>query len=148
MTVDPSANSTKFKNADSTGEEDFESLGEKDDRVDRVDQSLTEQGLISDRPHEKKVDYQKNEVDQQVQQEEEITELVKFIRLAIETGDREVAKDIHSVLKEVCCAGAADRQKVWSMLTEAEKVAFTALLTPTPSKKETGVRRRQIPLPS
>ncbi|MEG3898156.1 MULTISPECIES: VapE domain-containing protein [unclassified Microcoleus] len=111
----------------------FPSFGNKVDQVDQVDQSFTQQSdQPSDRPRNLEP-FSKNEVDQQPQQNDETGDLVEYIRLAIEAGDRETALDIQTILKEVCSKGAADRQKVWNSLTADEKTAFTALLSdPTP----------------
>jgi hypothetical protein len=59
---------------------------------------------------------------------EEESELVKFVRVAIASNDAETAKSVLSSLKEVCNSGAADRQKVWNSLAESERVAFKALV--------------------
>jgi len=58
---------------------------------------------------------------------EELTELVTFIQRAIAEGDRELAEDIQGILKEACKTGV-DRKQVWEALTNAEQVAFTALV--------------------
>lgn len=119
--------------SNSTAAKDFPSLGNKVDQVDQVDQSLAQQGdQPSDRPQNLEP-FSKNEVDQQTQQNNETGDLVEYIRLAIEAGDRETAKDIQTMLKEVCSKGAADRQQVWNSLTADEKTAFTALLSPDPT---------------
>jgi hypothetical protein len=60
---------------------------------------------------------------------EEESELVKSVRVAIASNDAETAKSVLSSLKKVCNSGAADRQKVWNHgLTESERAAFTALV--------------------
>jgi hypothetical protein len=60
---------------------------------------------------------------------EEESELVKSVRVAIASNDAETAKSVLSSLKKVCNSGAADRQKVWNYgLTESERAAFTALV--------------------
>jgi len=124
--------------SNSTAAKDFPSFGNKVDRVDRVDQSLAQQSdQPSDRPQNLEP-FSKSEVDQQTQQNDETGDLVEYIRLAIEAGDRETALDIQKILKEVCSQGAADRQKVWGNLTEAEKAAFLFLLsTPEPTPEPT-----------
>ena len=123
--------------SNSTAAKDFPSSGNKVDRVDHVDRSLTQQSdQPSDRPQNLEP-FSKNEVDQQPQQNDETGDLVEYIRLAIEAGDRETALDIQSILKEVCSKGAADRQKVWNSLTADEKAAFTALLSPDPTPAPT-----------
>nr|WP_246276928.1 virulence-associated E family protein [Microcoleus asticus] len=128
---------------------DLESLGEKVDRVDRVDQNLTEQGFDSDLPSEIEVDQQKNEVDQQTQQQVEEAELLEYIRTVLKVGDPKLARSIQVVLKEVCGGGAADRQKVWNTLTEAEKATFTALLAaPEPETHETSEPHETIDEPT
>ncbi|MEG4350243.1 virulence-associated E family protein [Microcoleus sp. LAD1_D3] len=116
-------------NKDATAAADLESLGEKVDQVDRVDQSHSQSEFQNDRPSENEVDLQKIEVDQQTQQQIEEAELLKYIRTVLEAGDPKLARNIQGILKEVCGSGAADRQKVWASLTEAEKAAFSALLT-------------------
>ncbi|WP_333200545.1 hypothetical protein [Microcoleus sp. S28C3] len=121
----------------STAAKDFPSLGEKVDHVDRVDQSLAQQGdQPSDRPQNLEP-FSKNEVDRQPQQNAETGDLVEYIRLAIEAGDRETALDIQTMLKEVCSKGAADRQKVWNSLTADEKTAFNGLISPDPTPTPT-----------
>lgn len=124
--------------SNSTAAKDFPSFGNKDDQVDHVDPSLAQQ---SDQPSDRPLNlepFSKSEVDQQTQQNDEIGDLVEYIRLAIEAGDRETALDIQKILKEVCSQGAADRQKVWGNLTEAEKAAFLFLLsTPEPTPEPT-----------
>ena len=117
---------------------DLGSLGEKVDRVDRVDQSHSQSEFQNDRPIQNEVDLSKSEVDQQTQQQVDEAELLEYIRTVLEAGDPELARNIQGVLKEVCGAGAADRQKVWNALTDAEKAAFTALLiAPIPETPET-----------
>ena len=102
-----------------------------------VDQILAQQGdQPSDRPQNLEP-FSKNEVDQQPQQDREIAELVEYIRLAIEAGNRETALDIQTMLKEVCSKGAADRQKVWNSLTADEKTAFNGLISPDPTPEST-----------
>ena len=59
---------------------------------------------------------------------EDEEDLVKFIRVAIESNDAETAKSVLVSLKEVCDSGAADRRKVWHSLTESERAAFKTLL--------------------
>lgn len=61
-----------------------------------------------------------------------VSELVEFARQAIAALDAELAKQIQSVLKEVCDSGAADRKEVWSRLSPSERVALKALLQPQP----------------
>jgi predicted P-loop ATPase len=124
--------------SNSTAAKDFPSFGNKDDQVDHVDQSLAQQSdQPSDRPQNLEP-FSKSEVDQQTQQNDETGDLVEYIRLAIKAGDRETALDIQKILKEVCSQGAADRQKVWGNLTEAEKAAFLFLLsTPEPTPEPT-----------
>jgi len=54
--------------------------------------------------------------------------LVEIIQSAIAGNDRETAKTVLAVIKQVCNSGAADRDKVWfAGLTESERVAFSAL---------------------
>lgn len=131
---------------DATAAEDLVSLGEKVDRVDRVDQSFTQQGLDSDPPSKNEVDLQKNEVDQQTQQQIEEADLLQYIRVVLEAGDPNLARNIQSILKEVCGSGAADRQQVWNALTEAEKAAFIGLVTlPDPDPDSDSETPENIP---
>ncbi|MEG5043443.1 virulence-associated E family protein [Microcoleus sp. B4-C1] len=125
QSCEPMAN---LASMDVTAAEDLGSLGEEVDQVDRVDQSHSQSDFQNDRPPENKVDLQKIEVDQQTQQQREEADLLEYIRTVLEAGDPELARNIQSVLREVCGAGVADRQKVWNALTNAEKAAFTALL--------------------
>jgi hypothetical protein len=54
--------------------------------------------------------------------------LVEIIQSTIAGNDRETAKTVLAVIKQVCNSGAADRDKVWfAGLTESERVAFSAL---------------------
>ncbi len=123
---------------EATAAEDLQSLGEKVDQVDRVDQTHSQSDFQNDRPIQNEVDLSKSEVDQQTQQQVEEAELLEYIRTVLEAGDPKLARNIQGVLKEVCGAGAADRQKVWASLTEAEKATFTALLAaPEPETPET-----------
>ncbi|MEG3907841.1 VapE family protein [Microcoleus sp. w2-18bC1] len=123
--------------SNSTAAKDFPSFGNKVDQVDQVDQSFAQQGdQPSDRPQNLEP-FSKNEVDQQTQQNNETGDLVEYIRLAIEVGDRETALDIQTMLKEVCSKGAADRQKVWNSLTADEKTAFNGLISPDPTPTPT-----------
>lgn len=118
--------------------ENSDSLGDKVEQVDHPPQIHTQQDFQSDQPDNCKVD-QPEETEAETEAEAEEAELIGFIRYAIAENDSQFAKDIQKLLKEVCSAGAADRQKVWASLTEAEKVAFTALLsTPesTPATSE------------
>ena len=138
-TSEPSANpisepSPELRN-EAMAAEDLGSLGQKVDQVDRVDRNLTEQGLDSDQPPEIEVDHSKTEVDQRVQQDCE-KELLEYIRTVLREGDPKLARNIQSVLTEVCSKGAADRKKVWASLSENEKVAFIALLEVPESESE------------
>jgi hypothetical protein len=67
---------------------------------------------------------------------EELAELVNFVRVAIAENDRELAQNIQSILKEVCGAGAVDRKQVWNALTPEEQTALTALLKPYTETEE------------
>jgi hypothetical protein len=123
-------------NADSPDEKS-DSLGEKLEQVDRTHPTHTQQGFQTDQPENSQVDQQKTEAEAQAEaQEKEEAELIDFIRFAIAENDSQFATEIQVILRDVCGKGAADRQKVWDALTEAEKVAFTALLgqptSPTP----------------
>ena len=60
---------------------------------------------------------------------EDLTELVNFIRTAIAEGDREFAQNIQGILTEVCTSGAVDRTQVWVALTAEEQAALSELLT-------------------
>ncbi len=67
---------------------------------------------------------------------EELTELVSFIRTAIAEGDREFAQNIQDILREACSTSATDgtdgelRKQVWATLSQIEQIAFTALVNP------------------
>jgi hypothetical protein len=67
---------------------------------------------------------------------EELAELVNFVRVAIAENDREFAQNIQSILKDVCGAGAVDRKQVWNALTPEEQTALTALLKPYTETEE------------
>ena len=117
-------------NSEFRPDENSDSLGEKVEQVDRTNQPQSQQAFQSDRPDNCEVD-RPEETEAETEAEAEEAELIGFIRYAIAENDSQFAKDIQKLLKEVCSAGAADRQKVWATLTEAEKSAFTALLSPT-----------------
>jgi hypothetical protein len=117
--------------------EDLESLGQKVDQVDRVDRNFTEQSLDSDQPPEIEVDHSKSEVDQQTQQQLAEVELLEYIRTVLREGDPNLARNIQTVLTEVCDKGVADRKKVWASLSENERAALMALLTAPESESET-----------
>jgi pyruvate/2-oxoglutarate dehydrogenase complex dihydrolipoamide acyltransferase (E2) component len=113
-------------------------LGEKVEQVDRTNQPQSQQAFQSDRPDNCEVD-RPEETEPETEAEAEEAYLIGFIRYAIAENDSQFAKEIQVILRDVCSAGAADRQKVWASLTEAEKSAFTALLsTPesTPATSE------------
>ncbi|MEG3978881.1 DUF3987 domain-containing protein, partial [Microcoleus sp. herbarium8] len=67
---------------------------------------------------------------------EELAELVSFIRTAIAEGDREFAQNIQGILREACSTSATDgtdgelRKQVWATLSQIEQIAFTALVNP------------------
>ena len=133
--AEPSAELSAELRNEAMAAEDFDSLGVKDDQVDQVDQYQAQQGFENDRPFENEVDHSKTEVDQRVQQDCE-KELLEYIRTVLREGDPKLARNIQSVLTEVCSEGAADRKKVWASLTEAEKAAFIALLEAPESESE------------
>ncbi|MEG4596022.1 virulence-associated E family protein [Microcoleus sp. F8_C2] len=139
-------NADLSQNSEFRPDEKSDSFGEKLEQVDRTNQPQSPQAFQSDQPENSQVDQQKTEAlaGAEVQEKEE-AELIDFIRYAIAENDSQFAKDIQVILKEVCTVGAADRQKVWDALTEAEKVAFTALLgqptsptTPTEPIEQSG----------
>lgn len=61
---------------------------------------------------------------------EELTELVSFIRTAIAEGDREFAQNIQGILTEACSTDGELRKQVWATLSQAEQIAFAALVNP------------------
>jgi hypothetical protein len=122
---------------EATAPEDLGSLGEKVDQVDRVDRNLTEQSLDSDQSPEIEVDHSKSEVDQQTQQQLDEAELLEYIRTVLREGDPKLARNIQTVLTEVCDKGVVDRKKVWASLSENERAALMALLTAPESESET-----------
>ncbi len=68
---------------------------------------------------------------------EELAELVSFVRVAIAENDPALAKNIQTVLTEVCGSGAVDRQQVWAALTNEEQQALTLLLSqPEPKPQQ------------
>ncbi len=68
---------------------------------------------------------------------EKLTELVSFVRVAIAENDPALAKNIQTVLTEVCGSGAVDRQQVWAALTNNEQQALTLLLNqPEPQPQQ------------
>jgi predicted P-loop ATPase len=125
-------------NSEFRPDENSDSLGEKVEQVDRTNQPQSQQAFQSDRPDNCEVD-RPEETEPETEAEAEEAELIGFIRYAIAENDSQFAKEIQVILRDVCSAGAADRQTVWASLTEAEKSAFTALLsTPesTPATSE------------
>jgi len=74
---------------------------------------------------------------------EDLTELVNFIRTAIAEGDREFAQNIQGILTEVCSSGAVDRTQVWAALTAEEQAALSALLT---NETSTPIPNTQSPI--
>ncbi|TAF00893.1 MAG: hypothetical protein EAZ79_01640 [Oscillatoriales cyanobacterium] len=102
------------------------SLGVKVDQVDQVDPSQSQQGFENTPPQKNEVDQVDPEVDPEVERIE--TELVEFIRSAIGSDDRETAKHIQDVLREVCDLGKADRERVWGALSPTEQEAFKKLV--------------------
>jgi predicted P-loop ATPase len=101
--------------------EKSESLSKFSVEVDRTLETLLPEEVQGALP-------QKTQVDQKTSDDNEIAELVGFIRTAIAEGDREFAKNIQVIVTEVCTHGVADRQKVWAALNAEEQVALTALL--------------------
>jgi hypothetical protein len=57
------------------------------------------------------------------------SECLEFIRTAITTNDPQTARDIASVVKEVCASGHAKREAIWAELSESEREQFRQLLT-------------------
>ena len=55
-------------------------------------------------------------------------ECLEFIRAAIATNDPQTARDVASVLAEVCDCGHADRAGIWADLSEVEREQFRLLL--------------------
>ncbi|MEG3843851.1 virulence-associated E family protein [Microcoleus sp. herbarium14] len=89
-------------------------------------ESLSPQGFESEQPHNSEVD----PTEQIFDDEQEIAELVGFIRAAIAEGDREFAKNIQGIITACCASSAVDRKQVWAALTLLEQTALTALLKP------------------
>ena len=108
--------------------ENSDSLPDKVEQVDHPAQIHTHQNFQTDQPDNCKVD-RLEKTEAEIEAEAEETELIDFIRYAIAENDSQFAALIQVILRDVCSKGAADRQKVWDALTEAEKVAFTALLS-------------------
>jgi Predicted P-loop ATPase and inactivated derivatives len=98
-----------------------ESLGDFSKKVDHAPESQTEQEIQPAQPEIFEEDHLPLE-------SSDVTELKTFIQTAIETDDRELAKNIQGILKETCKGDAAARKQVWEALTNAEQVAFTALV--------------------
>jgi predicted P-loop ATPase len=117
-----------FENSDvlATGSEFSDSLGEKVDRVDRVDQNQARQEVQNTPLTENGGRSEQTEVDRIE------SELVDFIRSAINENDVETAKHIQGVLREVCGNGKADRTRVWNQLTATEQVVFAELVKSPP----------------
>jgi len=116
-----SDNRTKPNTEPNTEIEKKNSLRLEVDQVDQVDQTLTQQGGFCDQPPDQplmKVD--------QVDREVEIAELVAFVKIALESGERDVALDVQGILKEAC--QRVPRELVWAALSSDEKKQFTALL--------------------
>ncbi|MBE9122592.1 hypothetical protein IQ269_17745 [Tychonema sp. LEGE 07199] len=59
-------------------------------------------------------------------------ECLGFIRYAIATADRQTARDIAAIVKEVYENGHADRAAIWRDLLQAEQNQFRELLGPPP----------------
>ena len=97
-----------------------ESLGDFSEKVDHDAEIQSEQSIQPAPP-------QNNEVDRE---NDEIIELVGFIRTVIAEDDREFAKNIQVIITETCSSGVVDRKQVWAALTTEEQTALTALLKP------------------
>ena len=112
--------------------ETSDSFGEKLDQVDRTNPTHTPQDFQTDQPDNCEVDpIQKTRLE--ATDSSTNAELVAFICIAIAQNNSQFAIDIQVILRDACSNGPGDRQKVWDALTEAEKIAFTTLLSiPTP----------------
>ena len=112
--------------------ETSDSFGEKLDQVDRTNPTHTPQDFQTDQPDNCEVDpIQKTRLE--ATDSSTNAELVAFICIAIAENNSQFAIDIQVILRDACSNGPGDRQKVWDALTEAEKIAFTTLLSiPTP----------------
>ncbi|MEG4302368.1 virulence-associated E family protein [Microcoleus sp. D3_18a_C4] len=108
------------------GTDKSESFGDLKVQVDRTDVTAPQQGLQPALPDNCEVDPTEKQSD------DEIAELVGFIRAAIAESDRQFAKDIQAIITEVCKSGTVDRKQVWLALTLDEQAALTALLKPIP----------------
>ncbi|MEG4802070.1 virulence-associated E family protein [Microcoleus sp. ARI1-B5] len=113
------------------GTENPESFGEFSVQVDRTLETLLPEDFQSDQPLFLEVDRIQETSDN------EIAELVNFIRAAISEGDREFAKNIQGIITACCSSGVVDRQKVWAALTAKEQTALTALLRPESTPEST-----------
>lgn len=71
-------------------------------------------------------------------------ECLEFIRAAIAEADRQTARDIAAVVKEVCQNGYADRVAIWAELTPIEQQQFQALLAPPPLAREFANRISEV----
>ncbi|AGZ61805.1 MAG: virulence associated E protein [Phormidium phage MIS-PhV1A] len=98
-----------------------ESFGQLFEKVDHAPESQTEQEIQPAQPEIFEDDHLPLE-------SSDVTELKTFIQTAIETDDRELAKNIQGILKETCKGDAAARKQVWEALSEEEQVAFTELV--------------------
>jgi hypothetical protein len=136
LLITPKDNFIDKEERETTGlTEKEEGLGDFSQEVDHTPESQIEQDIQPALPNISDVDHLPLESG-------EITELVGFIQTAIETGDRELAKNIQDILKATvrlrsptACGTDADdeitlinRRRVWEALTKTEQVAFTALV--------------------
>lgn len=60
-------------------------------------------------------------------------ECLEFIRTAIVSSDPQTARDVASVVKEVCERGYADRAEIWADLSPHEQEQFRALVVVQPA---------------
>jgi putative DNA primase/helicase len=60
------------------------------------------------------------------------TELISFIKKAIETQDEQLAIEVKNILTEVCNKKDDLRVRVWSSLTETEKIEFKKMIVRHP----------------
>ncbi|MEG4883654.1 hypothetical protein QUB75_23040 [Microcoleus sp. K1-B6] len=63
-------------------------------------------------------------------------ECLEFIRYAIAEADRQTARDIAAVVKEVYENGYADRAAIWQSLSLSEQTEYRQLLAPPPIVNE------------
>jgi hypothetical protein len=55
-------------------------------------------------------------------------ECLQFIRAAIASSDPRTARDVASVVREVCASGHANREAIWADLSSQEQEQFRVLL--------------------